>query len=113
MVKYDKDAVAARTGTGDNVPRSAQTPGSSSRPKSNRKKSGAKVHSDSSPRQVITGCHKPHITNENAFNDNYYHHPVINNDNRKSASKGRRSKKRQQESSSGESSSEESSDSDY
>jgi hypothetical protein len=127
MVLYDKYAngeIGTMTGTGDIIPgtgaqqirvppsnnqyasgggilaQGPQTPGSSSRPEFNQGKSRAKVHSDSGPRQIITDCFKPEVTNDNSFNDNYYHRQVINNDNRKGAKKGRRSKKRQQESSS-------------
>jgi len=124
--KYANGAIATRTGTDDNIPRSAQqnwvlasnsqyasgggipaqgpplnqNTGHSSRPEFNQEKSGAKVRTDSGPRQIISGCFKPEVNNDNSFNNNYYDRQVVNNDNRKRAKKGRRSKKSQKDSSS-------------
>jgi len=133
MVPYNKfsnGGIVTSTGTSDTIPRSVQqswvppsnsqytsgggilaqeppvnqTPGPSSRPEFNQRKSGAQVHSNSGPRQIITGCYNPEVNNDNSFNNNYYDRQVVNNDNRKGASKGRRSKKRQKKSSSDKSS---------
>ena len=127
------------TGTSDSMPRSAQqwhswvppnnsqytsggsiptqepplnqTPGPSSRPEFNQGQSGAKVYSDSGPRQIISGCFRPMVNNDSSFNNSNYDCQV-NNDNRKRGNKGRRSKKSQKDESSESESESESSDSD-